>query len=292
MKDLNEAITVTKRVLRHVERKHLPLVAAGLAYYFLMSLFPALILLTSVMAYLPMQDAMQKVTSFMAHVIPQQGISLIQDLLTTITPHRTGLLSFGLITTLWLASIGAKGIISGVDIVYEVQAPRPLWVNRMLAVGLTFVVGVLLFLGVLLMLIWPAVEALLSTALPVQSFWLRIGPFVQWFLAALFTFGGIECMYLLVAPSVRSALRWTIPGALVAASMWMALSWGLGFYFHYFGQWKLERFYGVLATPIAFMVWLYWGAAAILIGAEINSNLMKLKMSASGKVLSRESEAA
>lgn len=278
MKRLNETIALIKRILRHVERKHLPLVAAGLAYYFLMSLFPALILLTAIAAYLPVQNGMQGAVSFLAYLIPRQGISLIQDLLTTITPHRTGLLSFGLITTLWLASIGAKGIISGVDIVYEIHAPRPLWINRILAVGLTFAVGALLVLGFALMLLGPALLALLSTAVPVESLWLKIGPYVQWFLAALFTFGGIEVIYLL-APNVPAACRSTIPGALVATLMWMALSWGLGFYFHYFGQWKLEKFYGVLATPMAFMVWLYWGAAAILIGAEINSSLLKLKMS-------------
>ena len=286
MQYLNKAIAIIKHILRHIERKHLPLVAAGLAYYFLMSLFPALILLTAVVSYLPLENGMHRATSFLAHVIPQQGLFLIEDLLTTIAPHRAGLLSLGLVTTLWLASIGVKGIISGVDIMYEVQAPRPLWINRILAVGLTFAVGVLLLLGILLMLLGPGVMALLSTALPVESLWLKLGPYVQWFLAALFTFGGIEFVYLL-GPNVPAAHRLTVPGALVAALIWMLLSWALGFYLTHFGMWKLERFYGVLATPIAFMTWLYWGAAAILIGAEINFSLMKLKAPRAEKVLSR-----
>jgi len=72
----------------------------------------------------------------------------------------------------------------------------------------------------------------------------------------------------------------------------MVLSWGLGFYFYHFGELKLERLHGVLATPIAFMTWLYWSAAAIPVGAEVNSSLMKIKMSDSGKVLSRDADAA
>jgi membrane protein len=278
MNTLKEIIEVCKRILRQVERKHLPVVAAGLAYYFLMSLFPALILLVAVAAYLPLKKGMNDVTLLLAHVIPQQGISLMQNLLTTIAPHRYGMLSFGLITTLWLASKGAKGVISGVDIMYEVQVPRPIWINRILALGITCAVGILFVVAILLMLLGPTLGTLLSTVLPAQSVWLTVAPYLQWCLAALFMFGGIEFIYIL-APNLPVAQRSTVPGALAAAGMWMVLSWGLGFYFHYFGMWKLEQFYGVLATPVAFMVWLYWSAAAILIGAQINLSLMKHRMS-------------
>src|ERR1700724_3806064 len=102
MKYLDRAKTVVRLIFRDFERKHLSLVAAGLAYYFLMSLVPALVLLTAVVAYLPLQDAIHGATSFMAHVIPRQGMSFMEPLLTTTSRHRTGLLSFGIITTLWL----------------------------------------------------------------------------------------------------------------------------------------------------------------------------------------------
>jgi uncharacterized BrkB/YihY/UPF0761 family membrane protein len=55
--------------------------------------------------------------------------------------------------------------------------------------------------------------------------------------------------------------------------MWMALAWGLGFYFHYFGALKLNRFYGILASPVAFMIWLYCGAGAFILGAQVNASL-------------------
>jgi membrane protein len=143
-----------------------------------------------------------------------------------------------------------------------------------------------LVLAILLILLGPTLHAVLSTILPVHSAWLKTEPFLHWFLAALFTFGGIEFTYLL-APNLPIAKRFTVPGALVAAAIWMGLSWGLGFYFHNFGLWKLEQFYGVLATPIAFVVWLYWSAAAVLIGAQINLSLMQYKLSR--RVMSLES---
>ena len=81
----------------------------------------------------------------------------------------------------------------------------------------------------------------------------------------------------LLAPNVPVRRRVTIPGALVVAATWLALSWGLGFYFQRFGEAKLVRFYEFLATPVAVMIWLYWSAFAILVGAEINASLQAYK---------------
>jgi membrane protein len=180
---MNKAIAVIKRILRDIERKHLQLVAAGLAYYFLLYLFPALVLLIALMAYLPLQDGMETITSFMGYLMPPQGVLLIEQMLTTISPHRTGLLWFAIVTMAWFASVGVKGIISGLDIVYEVRVPRILWINRIIAFGLTFAVGLLLMLGVLLTLAGPTLERMLSAVVPVQSLWIQVWPYLQWLLS-------------------------------------------------------------------------------------------------------------
>lgn len=269
MKYLKDMIALSLRIFRDIERKHLSLVAAGLSYYFLMSLFPSLVLLTAVLAYLPLQNGTQGVTSFMAHVIPRQGMFLIEPMLATIGTHRTGLLWFGIVTTLWLVSGSVQGIIAGLDIVYDVREPRSLWINRIVAFGLTLGVGALLLLGVVVTTAGPALKGLLSTAVGLQSLWMNLFPYFQWLLAAIVTFAAVELLYLL-APNVPAAHRPTIPGAVVATATVLALSGILGFYFFHFGDLKLDLLYGVLATPIALMIWLKSGAAAILIGAEIN----------------------
>lgn len=294
MKPLINAREFIACIYRNIERKHLPLIAAGLAFYFVMSLVPALMLLTVAVSYLPLQNGMEGVTSFMAHLVPPQGMDLIERLPATIAPHRTGLLSFGIIATLWLTSKGVKGIISGLDIVYEVRVPRSLWINRILAFGLTFAFGLLLLLGILLTLAGPTLEGLLAAVVPVQSLLIKAWPYVQWMLAATFTFVSIEVLYLL-APNVPAAHRLTVPGAVIAASGMLVLSWALGFYFQYFGQLKLDRLYGILATPIALMIWLYWSAGLILIGAEINSTLQsrrKLRVSHTMESLRHRTDAA
>ncbi len=273
MKSTSDKAAVIRRILVNVKKKHLPLAAGGLAYYFLMSLFPALVALTAVMSSLPIKGGMQAATSFMARVIPPPGISLIDDLLAVIAPHRTGLLSFGIIAALWLASKGFKGVIWGLDMVYDTDVPRPLWVSRILAFGLTFAVGLLLLVGVVLTLSGPALGRLISRVVPVASVWPKVWPFLQWSLSALLLFAAIELLYLLV-PRLPEQRRLTLPGAVFAASAWLALTWGLGLYFKHFGELKIDNLYGLVATPLAFMGWLYWSAGAILVGAEINSSLL------------------
>jgi membrane protein len=239
-----------------------------------MSLFPALVLLAAVAAYLP--QGMQSVASFLAYVIPPQAASLFSQFLGSIRNHRAGLLSFGIIVLLWLSSKGIKGIIAGLDMVYEVRTPRRVWTNRVLAFGLTLGVGFLMLLGVALMLAGPALKALLLKAVPERSLLFTVWPYLQWLPAAIFIFAAIELLYLL-APNLPVRRRVTIPGALVVAVTWLALSWGLGFYFQRFGEAKLVRFYEFLATPVAVMIWLYWSAFAILVGAEINASLQSYK---------------
>lgn len=269
------AMAVIRRTLVNLERKHLQLAAAGLAYYFLMSLFPGLVLLTAVIAYLPLKNGMQLAASFLGHVIPRQGAPIIDELLTTVSSHRSGLLSVGIISTLWLTSIGIKGVIAGLDMVYEVQTPRRVWTNRLLAFALAFGIGVLLLLGIVLTLAGPVLESLLSRVVPVQSLWIRVWPYVQWSLSAMSTFAAIELLYIL-APNVPAKRRVTIRGALVASSIWLVLSWAVGFYVHHFGATKLDKFYGVMATPITLAIWLNWGALGMLIGAEINLSIQSL----------------
>ena len=265
-------ITNVREIWRDIETKNLPLAAAGIAYYLLLSLFPALALLSAVLSYLPVQNGLWEATSFLGYVIPPQVITQIEELLTRITPHRGALLSFGLITTLWLASVAFKGLILGLDLVHDSNVQRPIWVTRILALALTIAVGVLLLIGVILTSTGPGLWALVSRLMPIESLWLRLGPYLQRLVSALVLFTAIELLYVL-GPSLPVSKRVTIPGAAAATVIWLALAWGLGFYFFHFGEVKFARFFGFLAAPAVFMTWLYCSAIAVLLGAEINSRL-------------------
>jgi membrane protein len=271
---LKPAIGVITGVLRDFERKHLSIIAAGLAYNFVMSSLPALLFLTSLAAYLPLQNGVYGLIAFLSPLVPQQTMSVIVQLLNQIGAHRAGLLSFAGVTTLWLTSVATKSVIAGLDIVYEVEIPRRIWSNRILALGLTLAIGILLLTSVLLTLVGPIVERLLSGAVPVQSMWMTIWPTAHWALAAIFIFAAIELLYLF-APNIPASPRRTILGALAATVGLLILAWGLSWYVYRFGEMKLSKSLEALAAPIAVAVWLHWSATIVLFGAEINLNLFK-----------------
>jgi len=157
-------------------------------------------------------------------------MTTIKALLTRISPHRAALLSFSLVTTLWLASIAFKGLILGLDMVHGSNVQRPLWVTRILALGLTIAVGALLLVGVILTSIGPTLWAHVSGLMPIESLWLRLGPYLQWSVSALVLFTAIELLYV-VGPSVPASERVTIPGAIAATRYLAGVSLGTWFLF-------------------------------------------------------------
>ena len=281
--------TLLWSIFRGYERKHLQLVAAGLAYYFVMALFPALVLFTALAAYLPVENGSQRATAFLSHLVPHHGLSLVEPIVTSVAIHRSGLLWLGIISTLWLTSVGAKAVIQGLDIVYGVRAPRSLWLNRLIAFLLTFAVGVLLLMAVVLTIIGPLAEHILAPVALAKHVWIRLWPYVQWLLAGTFTFAAIELLYLL-APNAPAKRRTTVPGAVIAAAAWLALAWALGYLFHEFAVSKLNTMYGVFATPIALLAWLNLGATAILIGAETNVRLETFRSPATSDVAEKSAK--
>jgi len=268
---MKSAVALVRQISADIVRKHLMLASAGLAYYLLMAMIPVLIVLSAVVASLPFKNGMEGVSAFVANVLPGPAVPAIEKILETVSPHRSGLISFGLITSVWLASKAVKGVIMGLDTAYGAQKPRQIWTNRILAFVLTLAVGILLVIGVLLMLAGPWLGKMFSKMAPIESLWLQLWPYMQWLLSAVIMFSSIEVMYVF-APNVAIAGRRTVPGALFAALSWIVLSWGFGFYLYRYGA-KLDNFYGVVALPIAFMIWMYWISGAILLGAEINSSL-------------------
>jgi len=271
MRGLIRLVKGIMSIVQDVERKNLPVAAAGLAYYFVMSLFPALVVLTAIMAYLPLRNGMEAAVSIMANLLPRQAVDVIENILRTIKPQRSGLLSFGAITTVWLASVGFKGIILGLDMVYEGSKQRPMWQSRIRAFILTIAVGFLLLTGVVLSLAAPFMTSLLAqVGIQARPLW----PYLQWILSALLIFAAIEILYIL-GPSMPASERIVLPGAILATIGWLVLAWGLGVYLHHFGHLKLDAPFGILASPVALMIWLYWNSTAILVGAEVNLVLQR-----------------
>lgn len=269
---LNQILTALRHTYDDVQRKHTMQMAAGLSYYFVMSLFPLLIMFAAVVAYLPIHHLFGTALDFMGGFMPKDSMGLVKTVLRdVITPYRGRLLSLGIIGMIWAASGGFSSMMEALNIAYDVQENRPFWKTRLLAIGLTFLIGFLLIIAFALMLVGPNFGGWLAGKVGLSTMFAVIWPYLRWSIAVAFTVLAVELTYFL-APNVKQKFLRTLPGAVIAVGGWILLSWALGLYFQRFAN--LNKTYGTLAAAVALMVWLYWTAFAVLLGGEINADLL------------------
>ena len=261
------------RTVEAVPAKHTLQMGAALSYYFVISMFPAILLISAIVAYLPGANPFDRVLSLMSGFVPRESIDLLHKVLATVvSPNRSTLLSFGILGTLWTASGGFAAAIEALDIAYDVEEARPFWVTRPLAVGLTLLVGVLLLVALVVMIVGPQFGTWLASRANLSWLLARSWPYIHWTVAVLFTVLAVEAMYFL-APNVKQRFWATLPGAVLAVGCWIGLSYILGYYFRSFAH--FNKTYGAMGAVIALMVWLYWTSFFMLVGAELNCELAK-----------------
>ena len=249
--------------------------AAGLSYYFVMAFFPSLIALAAIVAYLPIPDLFNTIIGTIARVVPPESMGLIRRIVSdVISPSRGALLSAGLLGTLWTCSSGFSAIIEALNVAYDVPETRPWWKTRLLAFELTFVVGTLVTLAFAFMIVGPQFGAFLAGRLGVSWAFAVVWPVLRYILAVTFIVIAVEGLYFW-APNLRQKFTSSLPGAILAVVGWILLSDGLSLYFRKFAH--LNKTYGVLGGGIALLVWLYWSGFLILLGAEVNSELIQVR---------------
>jgi len=262
------------RTYGDVLRNHTMQMAAALSYYFVLSLFPGLIFLSAVVAFLPVPDLFNQALGVMARFLPPDSTGLVRRVLAdVITPNRGTFLSFGILGSLWAASGGFSAAIEALNVAYEVNDDRPFWKTRPLALGLAFLTGTLLLIALSVMIVGPRFGEWLASRIHLSNLFVLLWPYIHWSIAIGFAIFAVEALYFL-APNVKQRFLATLPGAILAVGCWIALSYVLGVYFRHFAN--FNKTYGTLGAAIALMTWLYWTGFAMLVGAELNSELAKI----------------
>jgi membrane protein len=252
---------------------HIMSFAAALSYYFVMAFFPALITLAAIVAFLPVPNIFNTVIATMARVAPPESMGLIRRIVAdVISPNRGALLSFGLVGTLWTCSSGFAEIIEALNVAYDVPETRPLWKTRLLAFELIFLNGTLVTIAFAFMIVGPQFGEFLAAQLGMSHLFAAVWPVLRYALAVSFTVVAIVQLYLL-APNVKHNIPSCLPGALLAVFCWIALSDALSLYFRKYAH--LNKTYGVLGGGVALLTWLYWSGFLLLLGAELNSEILQ-----------------
>lgn len=275
--DRREWLGYGRRVVRltyaGVRSKHTSQLAAGLSYYFILSLFPMLIAFAAGLALVPLPHLFDQILTLMARFLPPDGMGLVRAVLRdVITPHGGSILSVGIVLTIWAASGGVAALMEAVNVAYNLPDHRSFVRKRLLAIALMFGVGALAVLALALMVVGPGFGRWLAGKAGLGGVFVALWPYLRWALSLACAVLSIELIYVW-APSARRPFRTTLPGAVIALVTWVLLSSGLGLYLRNFG--KLNKTYGTLAAAVALMLWLYWTAFAILVGAQFNAETMQ-----------------
>ncbi len=249
--------------------------AAALSYYFVLAFFPALITATTIVGLLPIPNLANVLLKMMAQFVPPESWALLEKVAGDVTSGRhDALLSFGLLGTLWTCSSAFATKIEALNVAYHVPESRPFWKTRLLAFQLTFLVGFLVVVGFAIMIAGPHFGAFLAAHFRLSRAFAGSWPLLQHGIAAILIVLAIEGLYLM-APDLTQSFSSSLPGAIFAVVGWMVLSDGLSFYFQKFAQYN--RTYGFLGGGIALLVWLYWTSFIVLVGAELNFAINKLR---------------
>lgn len=263
---------IVRNAFNDIMNNHIMSLAAGLSYYFVLSLFPFLILLASLLAYLPVPHLFDQILATMSQVVPPDSMKLVYRVVGTVVHPHGGFLTLGIIGTLWAASGGFNSLIEALNVAYDVPETRPMWKTRLLALALTFVIGGLLAVALATMVLGPRLGGWIANLVGLGPTFAYVWPYVKWGVSVAFTILAVELLFWW-GPNVKHRLWSTLPGSIIGVAFWLGSSYLLSFYFRHFGNYN--KTYGILGAAIALMVWLYWSWFAILVGAEINAEVLK-----------------
>ncbi len=261
-----------KRTVREFSDDNITDWAAALTYYALLSLFPALIALVSLVGLVADPATVTRVvTDTVTSVGPSSAADTFSGPIQSITQNssRAGfLLIVGIATSLWAASGYTGAFFRASNSIYEIEEGRPFWKLRPMQLLVTLVVIVLVALA--LVVSGPLAQAV-GDAVGLGSTAVIVWGIAKWPVMALAVLLILAILYYAAPNAKLPGFRWISPGSVVALVVWIVASAAFAFYVANFGSY--DKTYGTLGGVVTFLVWLWITNIAVLLRAEFNSEL-------------------
>ena len=263
-----------KRVAQRISDDDIFGRAAQLSYYFLLALFPLLLVLINVLGYMAQEGTAfrEKLLTYLAALMPRSAIVLVRNTLDEIsTASGTGKLSFGLLAALWAASNGMGAISDTLNTAYNVKETRQWWRVRLISVCLTIALAILILAALAIVLVGGTIGEALAARYGFGSLFTTVWTIIQWPIALVFVLTTFNLIYNFAPDIAPHARRWITPGAFVGVTLWLIVSFAFRLYLGYFDSYSVT--YGSLGAVIVLMLWFYLSGVAILIGGEVNCEM-------------------
>ncbi len=257
-------------------------IAAQLAYYLILALFPFILVLVSLLGTFGSEELASEVLGYFQQVMPEQAYEIIKDFTDNIISGKAeapGLFTFGILFTIWAASGAFAALINALNRAYDVQETRPFWKVRSIAILMTLGLSVLILIGVLLLVLGPQIGEAIANVFGLERTFLVVWEVARWPVALFFMMFTVALLYYF-APDVDQPFRWITPGGLIGVVLWVLASVGFNFYVSNFGSYN--KTYGSIGAVIVLLLYLYISSLTILFGATLNATLVRMKEEISG----------
>jgi len=254
--------------LRNFKKHEVADRASAVAYNFTVALFPGLIFLFALIPYIPIPNLYESILDLLGDAaMLDQLTSTIKDI---VSRPRGDLLSFSVITTLYLATNGMLSLITAFNKIYRTVERRNLLRKRLIAFTLTIMLAFTLFIAVALLVVGQVIMDFMLERGFLTKDLLLYGLIFTRFLVVAFAFlMAVSIMYYF-GPALHDKWKFFSSGSLIATCLILVVSYGFSFYIANFGTYN--KLYGSIGAMIALMVWLYFISLIILTGFEINAS--------------------
>lgn len=264
---MGRVIRFGKRLGKEMKDDRATGLAAEQAYYYMLAIFPLLILTLSILPYLSIDPV--KAIEFLNTIMPQQTVELIEEsIYEFISKPNGGLLTFGILGTIWSASNGMNAFIKAMNEAFNAQETRSFIMVRLLSIGLTIGLIFAFLIAFFLPIFGGVIISSLEKFINIPGETSMLLNVLRFIIAFVVIFSIITILYR-VAPNVDKKFKEVIPGSLVATIIWQVISLGFSFYVSNFGNYSST--YGSLGGVIVLMLWLFLTGLALVIGGEINA---------------------
>lgn len=259
------------RTKAEMDRDNMSLVAAGVAFYMLLAIFPALAAMISIYGLVADPVQVEQQMSGAMEVMPPEAADILRGQMSQLAAQSPDGLSMGVILgvvlTLWSASKGIKALMQGLNIAYDERETRGFFKLNAVALLLTLGGLVVGMLTLSLVAVLPAILSLLP--LPdVLSILVRLA---RWPILLGVLIVALAVVYRYAPSRDQPKWRWTSPGAAVAIGIWLLASIGFSVYVSNFGSYS--KTYGSVGAVIILMTWFYLSSYVVLAGAELNAEI-------------------
>jgi membrane protein len=248
--------------------------ASGLAFDFLLALFPLLVFLLALFGLFATRSIQLRtgLLSYFAAFLPPLAFQLLKDTTEELAKAASGeKLTIGVLLALWFASGGVASMISTLNVAYRIKETRSWFKVRAIAIGLTLLISILIFLALCIVLAGGTLIDWIGKEIHLASKIVAVWKALQWPAAALFVVFSYTLIYSCGPNARRRRWYWITPGSAFGALLWFAASAGFRIYLRYFNSYT--AIYGSLGALVVLLVWLYVTGLAFLIGGEINANI-------------------